>query len=102
MVSTPGLNAEQRGISHAMVSMIENHFAWVVLWWRAKYPESMIRGYQVNLRNALNTRLPNPILNICFKFTAARKVSFVTISPSASHYLNDIKAKVILVYVGGK
>ncbi|KPJ09246.1 Uncharacterized protein C6orf168 [Papilio machaon] len=72
-VSAAGLTAEQRGISHAMVSMIENHFSWVVLWWRAKYPESMIKGYQVNLRNALNTRLPNPILNICFKFTAARK-----------------------------
>ncbi|XP_013179294.1 PREDICTED: failed axon connections [Papilio xuthus] len=68
-----GLTPVQRGISHAMVSMIENHFSWVVLWWRAKYPESMIKGYQVNLRNALNTRLPNPILNICFKFTAARK-----------------------------
>lgn len=71
----PALTSEQRVVAHAMISMIENHLSWVVLWWRAKYPESVIKGYQVNLQNALNTRLPNPILNFCYKLTAARKVS---------------------------
>lgn len=73
----PALNTEQRVISHAMISMIENHLSWVLLWWRAKYPESVIKGYQVNLQNALNTRLPNPILNFCYKLTSGRKVFFV-------------------------
>ncbi|XP_041987320.1 failed axon connections [Aricia agestis] len=68
-----GLTPEQRVISHAMISMIENHLSWVILWWRAKYPDSVIKGYQVNLQNALNTRLPNPILNFCYKFTSGRK-----------------------------
>ncbi|XP_004929847.1 failed axon connections isoform X2 [Bombyx mori] len=68
-----GLTSEQRVISHAMISMIENHLSWVILWWRAKYPDSVIKGYQVNLQSALNTRLPNPILNFCYKFTSARK-----------------------------
>lgn len=67
------LTPEQRVVSHAMISMIENHLSWVMLWWRAKYPDSVIKGYQVNLQNALNTRLPNPILNFCYKLTAARK-----------------------------
>ncbi|CAH0703618.1 unnamed protein product [Spodoptera exigua] len=67
------LTPEQRVVSHAMISMIENHLSWVVLWWRAKYPDSVIKGYQVNLQNALNTRLPNPILNFCYKLAAARK-----------------------------
>lgn len=56
--------------------MIEHHLSWAVLWWRAKYPESVIRGYQLNLQNALNTRLPNPILNFCYKLTSGRKVIY--------------------------
>ncbi|XP_063373648.1 failed axon connections [Cydia amplana] len=67
------LTPEQRVLSHAMISMIENHLSWVLLWWRAKYPDSVIKGYQINLQNALNTRLPNPILNFCYKFTSGRK-----------------------------
>ncbi|XP_059055348.1 failed axon connections [Achroia grisella] len=67
------LTPEQRVVAHAMISMIENHLSWVILWWRAKYPDSVIKGYQVNLQNALNTRLPNPILNFCYKFTSGRK-----------------------------
>ncbi|XP_063837305.1 failed axon connections [Ostrinia nubilalis] len=67
------LTAEQRVVAHAMISMIENHLSWVILWWRAKYPDSVIKGYQVNLQSALNTRLPNPILNFCYKFTSGRK-----------------------------
>ncbi|CAB3225878.1 unnamed protein product [Arctia plantaginis] len=67
------LTPEQKVVSHAMICMIENHLSWVILWWRAKYPDSVIKGYQVNLQNALNTRLPNPILNFCYKLTAARK-----------------------------
>lgn len=63
-------------VAHAMISMIENHLSWVILWWRAKYPDSVIKGYQVNLQSALNTRLPNPILNFCYKFTSGRKVSY--------------------------
>ncbi|KAL4717611.1 hypothetical protein ACJJTC_000760 [Scirpophaga incertulas] len=67
------LTPEQRVVAHAMISMIENHLSWVILWWRAKYPESVIKGYHVNLQNALNTRLPNPILNFCYKLTSGRK-----------------------------
>ncbi|XP_045530859.1 failed axon connections [Pieris brassicae] len=67
------LTPEQRVVTHAMVSMIENHLSWVMLWWRAKYPDSVIKGYQVNLQNALNTRLPNAILNFCYKLSSGRK-----------------------------
>lgn len=69
------LTPDQRVVTHAMISMIENHLSWVVMWWRAKYPDSVLKGYQVNLQNALNTRLPNPILNFCYKLTSGRKVS---------------------------
>lgn len=69
-----GLTAEQRNIAHASISMVENHLAWVVMWWRTKYPELVLKGYKVNLQHALGTRIPNGILNFFFKFAFGRKV----------------------------
>ncbi|KAL3285139.1 hypothetical protein HHI36_019261 [Cryptolaemus montrouzieri] len=67
------LTAEQRNVAHAMISMIDNHLAWVVMWWRTKYPDQVLKGYKVNLQHALGTRIPNGILNFCFKFALGRK-----------------------------
>ncbi|XP_058466644.1 failed axon connections isoform X2 [Malaya genurostris] len=69
------LTQEQRNIAHAMISMIENHLIWVLLFWRSKNPEQMIKGYKVNLQHALGSRLPNPVLNFFFKFQFGRKGS---------------------------
>ena len=71
-----GLNNDQKNVSHAMISMIENHLVWVVAWWRTKFPENVIKGYKMNLQHALGTKIPNGILNFFFKFTFARKVWF--------------------------
>ncbi|XP_019759096.1 failed axon connections isoform X2 [Dendroctonus ponderosae] len=68
-----GLTADQRNLAHAIISMIENHLAWVVMWWRSKYPDSVLKAYKVNLQRALGSRVPNGILNIFFKFSYARK-----------------------------
>ncbi|XP_066261589.1 failed axon connections isoform X2 [Euwallacea similis] len=68
-----GLTSEQRNLSHATISMIENHLAWVVTWWRAKYPDSVLKGYKVNLQHALGSRIPNALLSFFFKFAYARK-----------------------------
>lgn len=69
------LTQEQRNISHAMISMIENHLVWILFWWRTKYPDQLLKGYKVNLQNALGVRIPNGILNFFFRFTYGRKVS---------------------------
>ncbi|XP_063215779.1 failed axon connections isoform X2 [Bacillus rossius redtenbacheri] len=68
-----GLSNDQKNVSHAMISMIENHLIWVVQWWRAKYPDNVLKGYKVNLQHALGSRIPNGILNFFFKFTFGRK-----------------------------
>jgi len=68
-----GLSNDQKNVSHAMISMIENHLVWVVAWWRTKYPDNVIKGYKMNLQHALGTRIPNGILNFFFKFSFARK-----------------------------
>lgn len=67
------LTQEQRNIAHAMISMLENHLNWVLLFWRSKNPEHMIKGYKVNLQHALGSRLPNALLNFFFKFQYGRK-----------------------------
>ncbi|XP_022920642.1 failed axon connections isoform X2 [Onthophagus taurus] len=67
------LTTEQRNVAHAMISMIENHLNWVVMWWRTKYPDQVLKGYKVNLQHALGSRLPNGILNFFFKFAFGRK-----------------------------
>lgn len=69
------LTQEQRNIAHAMISMLENHLIWVLLFWRSKNPEQMIKGYKVNLQHALGSRLPNAVLNFFFKFQFGRKGS---------------------------
>lgn len=68
-----GLSVDQKNIAHATISMIENHLTWVLMWWRSKYPDHVLKGYKVNLQHALGTRLPNAILNFCFKFAFGRK-----------------------------
>lgn len=74
------LTAEQRNISHAMISMIENHLVWILFYWRTKNPDQLLKGYKVNLQNALGVRIPNGILNFFFRFTYGRKVSVGTMS----------------------
>lgn len=37
------LTKEEKNQSHALISMIENHLAWVYVYWRSKNPDSMIK-----------------------------------------------------------
>lgn len=69
------LSQEQRNIAHATISMLENHLVLIVTYWRAKNTDLMLKGYKVNLQHALGTRIPNALLNMCFKFSYGRKVS---------------------------
>lgn len=70
-----GLTSEQRSVSHAMISMIENHLVWVVTCWRTKNFDQVLKGYKVNLQHVLGSRIPNGILNFLFKLTYGRKVN---------------------------
>ncbi|XP_018009406.1 failed axon connections isoform X3 [Hyalella azteca] len=72
-----GLSPEQKLIAHSNISMIENHFAWVVKSWRSQHPGRMLKAYKVDIRAATGTKLPNAILNAVYKFflrRAAKKV----------------------------
>ncbi|XP_045111675.1 failed axon connections-like isoform X3 [Portunus trituberculatus] len=71
------LTAEQRNVAHATISMIENHFAWVVKSWRTKNPAGMLGAYKMNLQQITETKWPKPVLEFIFKLKfrrAAKKV----------------------------
>ncbi|XP_014247850.1 failed axon connections [Cimex lectularius] len=68
-----GLDNNQKNISHAMISMIENHLFWVVMWWRTKHPDNIIKGYKMNLQHFLGSKIPLGVLNFFFKLSYSRK-----------------------------
>lgn len=39
----------------------------VVKWWRCRCPGEWVRAAKLNLQQALNTRIPNAVLNFAFK-----------------------------------
>jgi len=72
-----GLSAEQRNVAHANTSMIENHFAWVVKFWRTKNPATMLAGYKMDLQHLTDKKWPKAVLEFIFKIKfrrAAKKV----------------------------
>lgn len=68
-----GLDSSQKNVSHAMISMIENHLFWVLMWWRTKHPDNIIKGYKMNLQHFLGSRIPNGLLSLFFKYSYTRK-----------------------------
>lgn len=71
------LTTEQRNVAHATISMIENHFAWVVKSWRTKNPAEMLGAYKLDLQQITDTKWPKPVLEFIFKLKfrrAAKKV----------------------------
>jgi len=67
------LSAEQKNVQHAMVTMVENHLVWAAMHWRVKCADNFLKGYQLNLQDMMNTKMPFPLLNFAFKHTMLRK-----------------------------
>jgi len=67
------LTPEQKNVQHAMVSMVENHLHWAIVYWRSKNHENMLKGYKMSLQTAIGSKLPASVLNFYFKYTYCRK-----------------------------
>lgn len=67
------LTNEQRIISHAMISMIENHLLWVHSSWRSKHTDLLLQGYKIDLQHAFGSRFPAGILNYIFKYRYSKR-----------------------------
>jgi len=67
------LSSEQRNVAHASITMLENHFHWVDVWWRTKNPDAMLQGYKIDLQNFVGSKLPASILKLVYRFTFKRR-----------------------------
>jgi len=63
-----GLTPEQKNVSHAFESMLNNHTSWVVRWWRYNNPDEFIQAAELDIKRTLNSRLPKGLLNLLFKW----------------------------------
>lgn len=62
-----GLTDEQKTVSHAFESMLNNHTGWIVRWWRYNNPQEFLDTAQLDIKRSFNSRFPNSILNFVFK-----------------------------------
>ncbi|XP_067139798.1 failed axon connections-like [Centruroides vittatus] len=61
------LSADQRNISHAFISMLNNHTSWVMRWWRYSHPGDFLKAAQLDIKRTLNSKLPKGLLQFFFK-----------------------------------
>jgi len=72
-----GLTPEQKNVAHATISMLENHFAWVLKSAFSTNPDLVLEGYKIDLKHVTGRAFPVPILKFLFKRhlkAAAKKV----------------------------
>jgi len=72
-----GLSPEQKNVAHATISMLENHFAWVLKSAFSTNPDLVLEGYKIDLKHVTQRSFPVPILKFLFKRhlkAAAKKV----------------------------
>jgi len=69
-----GLTEEQKNVSHAFESMLNNHTSWVFRWWRYNNPGEFLNTAQLDIKRTLNSRLPNALLNVIFRIGFKKNV----------------------------
>merc|ERR1712106_543042 len=62
-----GLTPEQKNVAHATISMLENHFAWVLKSAFSTNPDLVLEGYKIDLKHVTGRAFPVPILKFLFK-----------------------------------
>jgi len=67
------LTSEQRNMAHAMITMLENHFHWIDVWWRTKNPDAMLQGYKIDLQHMVGSKMPLPLLKLAYRFSFRRR-----------------------------
>ncbi|XP_076342300.1 failed axon connections-like [Tachypleus tridentatus] len=61
------LSIDQKNISHAFNSMLNNHTSWVMRWWRYTHPSQFLKTAQLDVKQVLNSKLPKGVLQFFFK-----------------------------------
>merc|ERR1711884_266989 len=61
------LDAEQKNIQHAMISLAEKNIHFAILSWQCSNLENTLKGYNINLQTYLNSKAPLALLKLFFK-----------------------------------
>merc|ERR1711994_289057 len=61
------LDAEQKNIQHAMISLAEKNIHFAILSWQCSNIENTLKGYNINLQTYLNSKAPLALLKLFFK-----------------------------------
>merc|ERR1712223_1854569 len=67
MVMPMELDAEQKNIQHAMISLAEKNIHFAILSWQCSNLENTLKGYNINLQTSLNSKAPLALLKLFFK-----------------------------------
>lgn len=61
------LTPDQKNVSHAFISMLNNHTSWVMRWWRYSHPGEFLKAAQMDIKRTLQSKLPKGLLQFFFK-----------------------------------
>lgn len=84
------LTADQRNVSHAFISMLNNHTSWVMRWWRYSHPGQFLKTAQVDVKRALNSKLPKGLLHFIFKMSLKSNVKRAVSHGLGRHTMEEI------------
>lgn len=68
------LSEDQKTVSYALESMLNNHTSWVVRWWRYNNPQGFLDATGLDLKQTLSSRLPKPFCTLSFKLFFKNRV----------------------------
>merc|ERR1712088_427694 len=89
MVMPMELDAEQKNIQHAMISLAEKNIHFAILSWQCSNLENTLKGYNINLQTYLNSKAPLALLKLFFKNNFCKSGLKMVKSNGFSHSTNE-------------
>merc|ERR1712088_1222750 len=83
------LDAEQKNIQHAMISLAEKNIHFAILSWQCSNIENTLKGYNINLQTYLNSKAPLALLKLFFKNNFCKSGLKMVKSNGFSHSTNE-------------
>merc|ERR1712088_332669 len=83
------LDAEQKNIQHAMISLAEKNIHFAILSWQCSNLENTLKGYNINLQTYLNSKAPLALLKLFFKNNFCKSGLKMVKSNGFSHSTNE-------------
>lgn len=89
MMSDSELDQEQKGVSHAMSALLENHLRICIVSWLSRNPANTIKAMGVNLQQQMGSKLPNGLLLFIMKQTFFKNCAKVVKGAGFNGYTNE-------------